>query len=151
MYTDENYLTNGYLDTIIDWIPGMEGIRLKDMCSIVRITDPNRPVLTFCTKAKQNSHNIFHTFDALEPSIVEALSSMFPKVYTVGPMQLLLDQIAKQGKEAEMSYSLWKEETECFQWLDSKKPNSVIYVNYGSNTVMSQEDLTEFAWGLANI
>nr|WJH18544.1 phenylpropanoid glycosyltransferase UGT10 [Artemisia annua] len=151
---DENYLTNGYLDTVIDWIPGMEGIRLKDMSSIVRITDPNHPELTFCTKATQKSqsvsHNIFHTFDALEPSIVDALSSMYPKVYTVGPMQLLLNQIAKQGKEAEMSYSLWKEETECFQWLDSKKPNSVIYVNYGSHTVMSLEDLIEFAWGLAN-
>nr|GEW64683.1 UDP-glycosyltransferase 85C2-like [Tanacetum cinerariifolium] len=82
--------------------------------------------------------------------IVDALSSMYPKVYTVAPMQLLLNQISKQRKEAGMSYSLWKEETECFQWLDSKEPNSVIYVNYGSHTVMSLEDLTEFAWGLAN-
>nr|GFC79348.1 UDP-glycosyltransferase 85C2-like [Tanacetum cinerariifolium] len=89
---DENYLTNGYLDTIIDWIPGMEGIRIKDMSSIVRITDPNHPELTFCTKVTQKSHsvshNIFHTFDALEPSIVDALSSMYPKVYTVAPMLL---------------------------------------------------------------
>ncbi|KAK7823528.1 7-deoxyloganetin glucosyltransferase [Quercus suber] len=26
-----SYLTNGHLDTIIDWIPGMKGIRLRDL------------------------------------------------------------------------------------------------------------------------
>ncbi|GJV46282.1 UDP-glycosyltransferase 85C2-like protein [Tanacetum coccineum] len=150
---DESYLTNGYLDTVIDWIPGMEGIRLKDLLSILWTTDPNN-VLASCIKVTQKSHdvshNIFHTFDALEPSIVDALSSMYPKVYTVGPMQLLLNQMPKQDKEIEFSYSLWKEETECFEWLDSKEPNSVMYVNYGSFTVMSLQDLTEFAQGLVN-
>ncbi|CAI9763870.1 unnamed protein product [Fraxinus pennsylvanica] len=36
---DASYLTNGYLDTIIaDEIPGMEGIRLKDIPSFIRTT-----------------------------------------------------------------------------------------------------------------
>nr|GEU54415.1 UDP-glycosyltransferase 85C2-like [Tanacetum cinerariifolium] len=132
----------------------MEGIRLKDLNSILWTTDPNNVLLTSCTKVTQKSHdvshNIFHTFDALEPSIVDALSSMYPKVYTVGPMQLLLNQMPKQDKETEFSYSLWKEEAECFEWLDSKEPNSVMYVNYGSLAVMSLQDLIEFAWGLVN-
>ncbi|XP_028056548.1 7-deoxyloganetin glucosyltransferase-like [Camellia sinensis] len=46
--------------------------------------------------------------------------------------------------------SLWKEETECLSWLDSKQPNSVIYVNFGSITVMPPLQLIEFAWGLAS-
>ena len=148
MLTDESYLTNGYLDTVIDWVPGMEGIRLKDLNTM--LWNPN--IVQHTSKVTQKSHdvshNIFHTFDALEPSIVDALSSMYPKVYTVGPMQLLLNQIPKQDKETELSYSLWKEEIECFEWLDSKEPKSVMYVNYGSITVMSLQDLTEFAWGL---
>lgn len=32
---DESYLTNGYLDTVIDWIPGMKDIRLKDLPSLI--------------------------------------------------------------------------------------------------------------------
>nr|XP_043618441.1 UDP-glycosyltransferase 85C2-like [Erigeron canadensis] len=155
---DESDLTNGYLETVIDWIPGMEGIRLKDMCSIIRTTNLDDKVLNFCISASAKSHNvihnIFHTFDSLETSIVNAFSSMFPQVYTVGPLQLHLDQISENEKQTKMSsfngYSLWKEESECLQWLESKEPNSVIYVNYGSFTKMSLQDLTEFGWGLAN-
>ncbi|GKD92888.1 hypothetical protein Tco_1372725, partial [Tanacetum coccineum] len=91
LYWNESYLTNGYLDTVIDWVPGMEGIRIKD-----------------------------------------------------------LNNIPEEDKQFEMSYSLWKEEPDCFQWLESKEPNSVIYVNYGSHTVMSLQDLMEFALGLDN-
>ncbi|KAI3798821.1 hypothetical protein L1987_34100 [Smallanthus sonchifolius] len=43
-----------------------------------------------------------------------------------------------------------KEETKCLEWLDSKEPNSVVYVNFGSVTVMTPEQLVEFSWGLAN-
>ncbi|KAH0683723.1 hypothetical protein KY290_022354 [Solanum tuberosum] len=46
--------------------------------------------------------------------------------------------------------NLWKEETHCLEWLDTKKPNSVVYVNFGSVTVMSNEQLVEFAWELEN-
>ena len=37
----------------------------------------------------------------------------------------------------------------CLQWLDKREPNSVVYVNYGSVTRMTEENLREFAWGLA--
>ena len=44
---------------------------------------------------------------------------------------------------------IWKEEKECLDWLDTKPINSVVYVNFGSITVMSAKQLVEFAWGLA--
>ncbi|KAK9066812.1 hypothetical protein SSX86_014135 [Deinandra increscens subsp. villosa] len=155
---DESYLTNGFLDTTIDWIPGMEGIRLKDFNTISRTTNLNHGLFTFCLKCTNNSHNvshnIFHTFDDLEPGIVNTLSSMYPNVYTVGPMQLLLNQTPEEEKQTEMSdfsaYSVWKEDSGCLQWLQSKEPNSVIYVNYGSHTMMSLQDVIEFSWGLIN-
>ncbi|KAK9066813.1 hypothetical protein SSX86_014136 [Deinandra increscens subsp. villosa] len=155
---DESYLTNGFLDTTIDWIPGMEGIRLKDFNSILQTTDPNDGQFTFCLKCTNKSHdvshNIFHTFDELEHGIVNTLSSMYPYVYTVGPMQLLLNQTPEEEKQPEMSdfsaYSIWKEDSECLKWLETKEPNSVIYVNYGSHTVMSLKDVIEFGWGLIN-
>ncbi|KAJ0087543.1 hypothetical protein Patl1_07564 [Pistacia atlantica] len=36
------------------------------------------------------------------------------------------------------------------EWLDSKEPNSVTYVNFGSVTTMTKHQLVEFAWGLTN-
>ncbi|KAI3785377.1 hypothetical protein L1987_44495 [Smallanthus sonchifolius] len=154
---DESYLTNGYLDTVIDWVPGMEGIRLKDF-PIDWTTNLNDKLVTFAIGGPQRSHrvshHIFHTFDELEPSIIKALSSMYAHVYTIGPLQLLLDQIPEEKKQSGVSsihgYSLVKEEPECLQWLQSKEPSSVIYVNFGSTTVMSLEDLRELGWGLAD-
>ncbi|XP_022875768.1 UDP-glycosyltransferase 85A8-like [Olea europaea var. sylvestris] len=46
--------------------------------------------------------------------------------------------------------NLWKEETGCLEWLNPKKRNSVVYVNFGSITVLTPQQLVEFAWGLAN-
>ncbi|CAN1224576.1 UDP-glycosyltransferase 85A3 [Linum perenne] len=62
----------------------------------------------------------------------EALNEMYPnRVYTVGPMQLLLNQI-KHTELDSIGYSLWEEEPQCLRWLNSKPMNSVLYVNFGS-------------------
>ncbi|KAJ0795185.1 putative UDP-glucuronosyl/UDP-glucosyltransferase, UDP-glycosyltransferase family [Helianthus annuus] len=152
---DESYLTNGYLDTLVD-IPGMNGIRLRDLPEHILGVGPKAHALKFMVEtvveADKASHMIFHTFDGLESSIIRELKSMFPKIYTIGPLQLLLNQIReKESNNSNFSgYSLWKEEPECLQWLQSKEPNSVVYVNFGSLAVMSLQDLVEFGWGLVN-
>ncbi|XP_022039829.2 7-deoxyloganetin glucosyltransferase-like [Helianthus annuus] len=38
----------------------------------------------------------------------------------------------------------------CIKWLDTKPASSVVYVNFGSITVMTHQQLVEFCWGLAN-
>ncbi|XP_061371898.1 7-deoxyloganetin glucosyltransferase-like [Gastrolobium bilobum] len=150
---DANYLTNGHLDTIIDWIPGMKNITLRDLPGIYRTTDPNDILLDFVVEqveaASKASAIILPTFDALEPDVLNALSTMFPKLYSVGPLELLLDQTSESRFES-IKCNLWKEESECLKWLDSQEPNSVLYVNFGSVIVMSPQQLVEFAWGLAN-
>jgi len=45
---------------------------------------------------------------------------------------------------------MWKEESGCLTWLDTRKPCSVLYVCLGSLAVLSNEELLEFAWGLAS-
>ncbi|KAD2805101.1 hypothetical protein E3N88_38478 [Mikania micrantha] len=44
---DSEDLTNGYLDTIVDCIPTMKGMRLKDIPSFLRTTDPDDIMLNF--------------------------------------------------------------------------------------------------------
>nr|DAD21978.1 TPA_asm: hypothetical protein HUJ06_023441 [Nelumbo nucifera] len=151
-----NYLINGYLDTIIDWIPGLiKDIRLRDLPSFVRTTDPDDILLNFLKEeAERERANkaqviILNTFDVLELDALDALSSMFPRIYTIGPLHLLHNQIMEDGLKS-VGSNLWKERLDCLEWLDSKKPNSVVYVNFGSITVMTSQQLVEFAWGLAN-
>lgn len=131
----------------------MKDIRLRDLPSFIRTIDPDEFMLEFpmveTERAKKASALIFNTFDALEHEVLEALSSMFPPIYSIGPLHLLLNQIPDNDHKS-IGSNLWKEEAGCLEWLDRKEPNSVVYVNFGSITVMTSDQLIEFAWGLAN-
>jgi UDP:flavonoid glycosyltransferase YjiC (YdhE family) len=152
-------LTNGYLETtVIDWIPGMPPIRLGDFSSFLRTTDPDDFGLRFneseansCTKA---GALILNTFDGLEADVLAALRAEYPRMYTIGPLGLLLRQQNDQNgaaadTESTTGLSLWKQDAECLAWLDTQERGSVVYVNFGSHTVVTPEQLHEFAWGLA--
>ncbi|XVF39538.1 hypothetical protein PTKIN_Ptkin01aG0042300 [Pterospermum kingtungense] len=152
---DESDLTNGYLDTVIDWIPAMKGIRLKDLPSFLRTTDPDFFMLNFIfrelERTRKASAIILNTFEDLEHEVLRALSSvLLPPIYSIGPLHIPLNHQVHDNDSKQLGSNLWKEEPECLQWLDSKDPNSVVYVNFGSITVMTPDQLTEFAWGLAN-
>ena len=155
IFADESYVTNGYLETVIDWIPGMKNVRLRDLPSFIRTTNPNDFMFGFAKGEAERASNatavVFNTVDALEHDVLDALSSMFPRVYAIGPFQFLLNRITDGDMKMKfVGSNLWKEEPECIQWLNLKKPNSVVYVNFGSITIMSSQQLIEFAWGLAN-
>ncbi|XP_028800823.1 7-deoxyloganetin glucosyltransferase-like [Neltuma alba] len=134
----------------------MRNIKLKDLPSFVRTTDPNDLILDFLNEMMEKSHKAhaicFNTFDELEGEAVKALSSIYqPPLYSIGPLPSFLNQTPHNNNQlASLNFSLWKEETQCIDWLQHKEPRSVIYVNFGSITVMSPEQLYEFAWGLAN-
>ncbi|GMN26091.1 hypothetical protein TIFTF001_051489 [Ficus carica] len=83
------------------------------------------PLKEIVEKTFEASAVVIHTFDALERDLLDAHSSTLPNI-------------------------LWKEETECLEWLNTQKPNSVIYVNFGGITVSTPQQVVEFGWGLAN-
>ncbi|XP_049386832.1 7-deoxyloganetin glucosyltransferase-like [Solanum stenotomum] len=151
---DESYLTNGYLDTSLDWIPGMKGVRLRDLPSFLRTTNPEEYMIKLIIQETERSKNasaiIINTFETLEGEVVESLQKLLPPIYVVGPLNLLMEHVVDEKNLEGLGLNLWKEETKCLDWLDSKKPNSVVYVNFGSITVMTANQLIEFAWGLAN-
>nr|XP_017251276.1 PREDICTED: 7-deoxyloganetin glucosyltransferase-like isoform X2 [Daucus carota subsp. sativus] len=152
---DGLYQRNGDLNTILDWIPGMKNIRLRDLPTFIQTTDTENIMLKYTKEAMNNARNstghVIHTFDDLEQEVVNAISSLFPNVYTIGPQQLLLNLLEPDHEDFKgIGYNLWEEEKTCLQWLDSKEADSVVYVNFGSLAIMSQEKLVEFGWGLAN-
>ncbi|VFQ85543.1 unnamed protein product [Cuscuta campestris] len=150
---DESCLTNGHLETKLDCVEGMKGIRLRDLPSFVRTTDPNDFMVKYfleeTERAKKASAIVINTFDALEHEALASLRSMLPPIYDVGPLQLLLENEEDDGVKT-LASNLWKEDATCLDWLGTKRPNSVVYINFGSITVMTTEELVEFAWGLAN-
>uniref|UniRef100_A0ACD5ZK70 Uncharacterized protein n=1 Tax=Avena sativa TaxID=4498 RepID=A0ACD5ZK70_AVESA len=154
---DEEQLTNGFMDMPVDWAPGMsKHMRLKDFPTFLRTTDRDDTLLTFqlhqVERAEDADAVIINTMDELERPALDAMRAITPAVYTIGPLNSLADQIVPSGGSPldAVSSGLWKEDRSCLQWLDGKKPGSVVYVSFGSVTVMSNHELLEFAWGLAN-
>ncbi|XP_057429243.1 linamarin synthase 2-like [Lotus japonicus] len=154
-FKDENFIIDGTLETSLDWIFGMKHMRLKDIPSFIRVTDLNDIMFDFMGSEARNclksSTIIINTFEELEGEALDALRATNPNIYTVGPLHLLGNHFPDKEKGFKASgSSLWKNDFECMKWLDKWELSSVIYVNYGSITVMSEHHLKEFAWGLAN-
>ncbi|KAF9608283.1 hypothetical protein IFM89_008568 [Coptis chinensis] len=150
---DESWLTDGYLDTQVDWIPAMEGIRLKDLPTFIRTTNPNDIMFNYnvvqISIAFQAKGVILNTFNDLEQEVLDAIKSKFPQLYTIGPISMLCRQLPDTEMKLFES-NLWEEDMSCLEWLEKRDPQSVLYVNFGSLAIMSSSQLSEFAWGLAN-
>ncbi|XP_078429667.1 7-deoxyloganetin glucosyltransferase-like [Wolffia australiana] len=151
---DLSCLTNGYLDTPVDWIPGMPNLRLKDFPSFIRTTNPEEFIVKFALReverASKASAIVLNTFKSLEGQVLKAMERILPPVYAIGPLSPLSQQLIKTPL-ADIGSNMWKEDKSCLNWLDSRrKPGAVVYVNFGSITVMTNEQLVEVAWGLAS-
>ena len=89
---------------------------------------------------------LVNSFRELEPGYPECFRDGFGrKAWHIGP--LFLYEKGKEGK-AERGMDASVDGNECLKWLDSKEPNSVIYVNFGSVANFNDEQLMEIAAGL---
>jgi hypothetical protein len=156
---DEAQLTNGYLDTPVPEAPGMsQHMRLRDFPSFICTTDRHDVMLNFLLHHSEQAGRaaavIINTLDELEQPALEGMRALLPPactIYNIGPLNLLAEQLLPDGGGplAEIRASLWREDRSCLEWLDGREPRSVVYVNFGSITTMSNKELVEFAWGLA--
>ncbi|XP_062186089.1 7-deoxyloganetin glucosyltransferase-like [Phragmites australis] len=156
---DAEQLTNGFLDTPVDWAPGLsKQMRLKDFPSFMRSMDPDEFMFHFALMVTERLGEadavLFNTFDELEPAELDEIRTLIPaaaSIHTIGPLAFLTEEIVPPGGQLDaLGSNLWKEDRSVFDWLNGREPGSVVFVNYGSVTVMTNDELLEFAWGLAN-
>ncbi|WCJ31911.1 UDP-Glycosyltransferase superfamily protein [Euphorbia peplus] len=150
----EDFMNREIGDTPIDWIQGVDHLRLKDIPAFIG-TSNDEVMYDFLGSEAEDCLNssaiIFNTFDAFEEKVLKAITAnkFSRNIYTIGPLNLLVKHVSSsQSKSIESS--LWKEDSECLDWLDKREAKSVVYVNYGSVAMMTGEHLKEFAQGLAN-
>ncbi|KAJ0817663.1 putative UDP-glucuronosyl/UDP-glucosyltransferase, UDP-glycosyltransferase family [Helianthus annuus] len=98
-------------------------------------------------KAEQDANGIVvNSFQELEPYYVEELAKVKgKKVWCIGPVSLcnksFLD-IAERGSKGSIN------EHDCLKWLDSREPESVIFVCLGSLARVATEQNIELGLGL---
>ncbi|KAK9691175.1 hypothetical protein RND81_09G181300 [Saponaria officinalis] len=156
-FKDPNFMTNGSLNMELNELtPSMNGIRLKDFPSFIRSTQTDHASFNYFRHVIHNCDGvplIFSTFEELDKEMLDDLSNLLTpsSIYTIGPLHCLANNIAQDNTElGSMGFNLWKEDTTTLEWLDSKPPNSVIYVSFGTTLLMTSEQLIEFSWALAN-
>lgn len=90
---------------------------------------------------------LINVFEELEgPQAAAGLSKGYPAL-PIGPV-FLPEFLQATKSSVSVATSLWEEDLECLQWLQTKAPSSVLYVSFGSIAVMSMAQLQELALGL---
>ncbi|CAN1275579.1 7-deoxyloganetic acid glucosyltransferase [Linum perenne] len=135
-------------------IPGLDGIlRSRDLPAICRPGLANQLLKFFMDETESMKRAfglILNTFDELERPMVSNLATIFPKIYSVGPLHGLLNNVLKQQSSSISTGGLWEEDKACMTWLDSQPSRSVIYVSFGSLAMFTEAQFVEFWHGLVN-
>nr|XP_027109740.1 7-deoxyloganetic acid glucosyltransferase-like [Coffea arabica] len=147
------------MELAVKSVPGMENIlRRRDLPGFYRVDDLDDTTFQIIKTETQQTPRaqavILNTFEDLEGPILSHIRKHMPRLYTIGPNHFhLTARLGAKATETETlisSASLWEEDRSCLDWLDSQPPKSVIYVSFGSITVVRREQLLEFWYGLVN-
>ncbi|XP_043702786.1 7-deoxyloganetic acid glucosyltransferase-like [Telopea speciosissima] len=145
----------GDMDVPIKCVPGTEGfLRRRDLPRFCRTEDLNdhvfQAVLMATQKTTRASALILNSFEDLEGPILSEIRSHLPNLYAIGPLHAhSKTRLLEQSLVSPLcSNSLWEVDRSCMKWLDSRPPESVVYVSFGSLAVVDRETLLEFWYGL---
>ncbi|GMN20558.1 hypothetical protein TIFTF001_047127 [Ficus carica] len=93
------------------------------------------------------SGHLYNTSRLLESNFLDLIQEIERetnpnmKLWAIGPLETVT--IFKQ-----ISNSSSRKQKDCLEWLDKHKPNSVLYVSFGTTTFMEDEQIRELALGL---
>uniref|UniRef100_A0A803PHH6 Glycosyltransferase n=1 Tax=Cannabis sativa TaxID=3483 RepID=A0A803PHH6_CANSA len=133
-------------------IPGGPPLEFRDLPSFLRLPESYPVYLAMKLSQFSNLEKadwVFgNTFHGLEAEVAKEICNHWPGKL-IGPM---VPSTYLDGRiEGDKGYGadLWNPLSEqCMKWLETKTPNSVIYVSFGSMVSLTEEQMGEIAWGL---
>ncbi|XP_010263455.1 PREDICTED: scopoletin glucosyltransferase-like [Nelumbo nucifera] len=92
---------------------------------------------------------VMNSFYELEPAYAEHYRKvMGRRAWHIGPLSLYNREKIGKAAQSRRGNTASIDENECLTWLDSKEPDSVLYVCFGSGPSFSTDQLVEIAMGL---
>ncbi|PON80941.1 hypothetical protein TorRG33x02_232740, partial [Trema orientale] len=128
-----------------DLVPELHPLRFKDLpVTVSASVGKFAEVVTKGYGNRTSSAIIWNTTKCLEESTLYQIQEQSPvPIFPIGPLNMIVP--------ANISSGLIKEDRSCISWLDKQPHKSVIYVSsLGSLAALSEGELAEIAWGLAN-
>ncbi|KAH7657307.1 Crocetin glucosyltransferase protein [Dioscorea alata] len=132
--------------------PGLQPLQIGDLPSLVRAINSDsvdcallclfRELFEFLDEEKEGMKcvvlmNTFHEWET------NALASVSAEIETI-PIGLL----PKQTESSSSSYLFKEDDKKYMEWLDKKEVGSVVYISFGSLSVMKKEQMEEMVKGL---
>lgn len=146
------------MDELVRVIPGMEtSLRRRDLPSFFQIQDASnycfKNIINVTHQTRRATSLTLNSFEELEgPFISLVHQHCSPTVYPIGPIHAhlkhKLDAQESSNAITSSTNSLWQVDRSCIKWLDQKPAKSVLYVSFGSITLLSRAQLREFWTGL---
>ncbi|KAI5072416.1 hypothetical protein GOP47_0012522 [Adiantum capillus-veneris] len=127
-------------------LPGLPTLYNIDLPHFKHVKDDSLYVWNLSVQSLKICNTRAHTivvnsFNELEASAFIALSKCCEvPIYGIGPW---IETLHK-----ECATNLWREDEACMTWLDQQPASSVLYVSFGSITVLSQAQFDEILDGL---
>ncbi|KAJ9159480.1 hypothetical protein P3X46_024987 [Hevea brasiliensis] len=87
------------------------------------------------------------SFFELEKDVIESMTEHFP-IRPIGP--LVPPSLLGENEDQDIGVEMWKAEDTCLEWLKKQAPSSVIYISFGSITVLSAKQMESIAKALKN-
>jgi len=118
-------------------------LRVKDL-PLIKTEEPEKYyefLGKFLKGTKGSLGVIWNSFEGLESPALTKLSQEFSiPMFPIGPFHNYFPSSA--------SYSSFiSQDQSCITWLDTKPPNSVVYVSFGSLAAITETEFLEIAWG----
>ncbi|KAL3628498.1 hypothetical protein CASFOL_027544 [Castilleja foliolosa] len=131
-------------DQNITYVPGVKSINTRDLMSFLKEDELDvvyKMLFQAFEEVKKADFILHSTVEELESDIISILNTYQPN-YAVGPINF-----AENLASNTVSKSLWSG-SDCTSWLESKSPDSVLYVSFGSCVHISRQTIEEMAYGL---
>ncbi|KAM1072116.1 hypothetical protein FF1_017427 [Malus domestica] len=137
----------------ISSVPGLHDVlEPRDFPSFISVPGSYPAYFEMVLNQFSNTHkadfNFVNTFYKLEQEAVESMSKDCPNLLTIGPTipSFYLDNSIKDDKD--YGVHLFKFDSTCTDWLNTKPAGSVVYVAFGSMANLSDKQMEELAFGL---
>ncbi|KAL2250655.1 UNVERIFIED_CONTAM: UDP-glycosyltransferase 86A1 [Sesamum indicum] len=131
----------------VNYVPGVKSISTRDLISVSMESAQGynytmlESVFMAFEQVKKADFILHNTVHELEAETLSVLNKYQPN-YAIGPINFF-----KNLPTYTVSKSLWSE-SDCSEWLESKPPDSVLYVSFGSFVHTSRQVIEEIAYGL---
>ncbi|NP_001333856.1 UDP-glycosyltransferase 75C1 [Zea mays] len=136
--------------------PGLPPLRVRDLPSFIVSTSEDDPYAFVADAFRElvgrldggeDSPSVLaNTFDAVEPEAVASLREHGVDVVPVGPVLSFLDDDAAAGGNNDL---FTQDGKGYLEWLDAQAPGSVVYISFGSLSVMRRRQIEEVARGMS--